>query len=147
MVQLQITKFIFNSFLLININITFTRKQFNSIIMKTTITLIPEQIEQLTKAEKDLLTAQKNKAIEAIEKKYNEDIKKLGDKYKNYTIEIKEEEEKKERKPRTKIDKDQLTSYFKEGKSVKEMAELINKTEQQIRLYLSKFNLKLKDRV
>jgi hypothetical protein len=116
--------------------------------MKTTIILTDEQIEQLTKAEKELLLINKNKAIEEIEKKYNADVLKLTNKYKTIDIDIKEtiEQPKKETSIKTKLTDELLKSYFNAGKTIDEIVELTNKSKQTIRQKLSKLGLKLTER-
>ena len=114
--------------------------------MKTTIQLTTEQIETITKVEKDLLLVNKTKAIEAIEKKYNEDVIKLTNKYKNYTIDISNDVETPKRTV-VKLSDETLTRFFNDGYTIKEIAEITSKKELNVRVQLKRLGLKLKDRI
>ena len=122
--------------------------------MKATIILTDEQISQLTKVETEFILKQKNKAIEEIEKKFENDLSKLIKKYKTFTIDINvDDNEETSQKfiplkslKVSKLSDETISTYFNEGKSIKEMCELTGRTDAQIRAKLNRLNLKIRDR-
>jgi len=94
--------------------------------MKTKKAFTVEQIEQLIKNGKELLTTKKNEAIEAAEKKYNKKVKALEEKYKAVAAKVEKAKLKKDKEAGTekkRIAKKEIALLLKEGKSSEEIAQ------------------------
>ena len=86
--------------------------------MKATIKLVPEQINELIKADKESLLEAKKKAIDVIEKKFDEDVAKLASKYENVIVSI---EAVKSTSKKGKIDVELIKKLLSEGLKVSQI--------------------------
>jgi len=107
--------------------------------MKQTITieLTKAQIDQLTKAGKELLLADKVKAIEAIEKKFEDDVNELLNRFKTTTIEIGGDVpvEKKKSKGKGNVDVDLIKKLLGEGKNVSQVSKITGNSTVTVKKY------------
>jgi hypothetical protein len=107
--------------------------------MKQTITieLTKVQIDQLTKAGKELLLANKVKAIEAIEKKFEDDVNELNNQFKTTTIEIGGDVpvDKKKSKGKGNVDVDLIKKLLGEGKNVSQVSKITGNSTVTIKKY------------
>lgn len=122
--------------------------------MKATITLTEEQISQLTRVKTEQLIIEKDKKIKAIEKEFESALLKLKNKYTTIKVDIDNEEEETTSSrfiplkslQISKLSDETITTYFNEGKSLKEMSELTGRSDSQIRAKLNRLGLKIRDR-
>ncbi|NVN97260.1 hypothetical protein HXX01_03470 [Candidatus Nomurabacteria bacterium] len=100
--------------------------------MKTTIKLTDEQIETITKAEKEKLLKNFDIEVAKLKSKLDSDLAKLSSKYGNLTINIDDEID--EPKETIKFDYDLLKKLIDDGKTNKEIGVIMNYPNKTIGL-------------